>query len=92
MFVCSFRTLLDTKNYQSYVYIFQYASVCLAVFRVLSTNLRSMTTLTTARDRYNAANSLLCLLQALEGRTAVIELQNEVAVKGHIVQVDGYLP
>lgn len=51
-----------------------------------------MTTLTTARDRYNAANSLLCLLQALEGRTAVIELQNEVAVKGHIVQVDGYLP
>ena len=49
-----------------------------------------MTSLSTARDRYNAANSLLCLLQALEGRVAVIELRNEMAVKGLISQVDGY--
>ena len=48
-----------------------------------------MTSLSTARDRYNAANSLLCLLQALEGRVTVIELRNEMAVKGLITQVDG---
>lgn len=50
-----------------------------------------MTSLSTARDRYNAANSLLCLLQALEGRVTVIELRNEMAVKGLISQVDGYI-
>ncbi|KAI9565900.1 hypothetical protein GHT06_009698 [Daphnia sinensis] len=50
-----------------------------------------MTSLSTARDRYNAANSLLCLLQALEGRVTVIELQNEMAVKGLISQVDGFM-
>lgn len=49
-----------------------------------------MTTLSTARDRSIAANSLLCLLQSLEGRVTVIELQNEMAVKGLITQVDGY--
>ena len=49
------------------------------------------TLLSTARDRYNAANSLLCLLQALEGSITVIELQNEMAVKGLITQVDGYI-
>ncbi|EFX79721.1 hypothetical protein DAPPUDRAFT_304272 [Daphnia pulex] len=50
-----------------------------------------MTSLSTARDRYNAANSLLCLLQALEGRVAVVELRNEMAVKGLISQVDGFM-
>ena len=39
-----------------------------------------MASLTTARDRYNAANSLLCLLQALEGRVIVVELRNEMSV------------
>ena len=48
-----------------------------------------MASLSTARDRYNAANSLLCLLQALEGTVTVVELRNEIAVKGLILQVDG---
>ena len=48
-----------------------------------------MASLSTARDRYNAANSLLCLLQAVEGRVATIELRNEMAVRGLVVQVDG---
>ena len=39
-----------------------------------------MASLTTARDRYNSANSLLCLLQALEGRVTVVELRNEMSV------------
>ena len=49
-----------------------------------------MASLSTARDRYNAANSLLSLLQALEGRITVVELRNEMAVKGLISQVDGF--
>merc|ERR1711911_481890 len=50
-----------------------------------------MASLSTARDRYNAANSLLCLLQALEGTVTVVELRNEIAVKGLILQVDGFM-
>jgi len=50
-----------------------------------------MASLSTARDRYNAANSLLCLLQALEGSITVVELRNEMAVKGLIIQVDGFM-
>lgn len=49
-----------------------------------------MANLSTARDRFNAANSLLCLLQALEGKIATVELRNEIAVKGLVIQVDGY--
>jgi hypothetical protein len=48
-----------------------------------------MASLTTARDRYNAVNSLLCLLQYLEGRVATVELRNEMAARGEIAQVDG---
>ena len=50
-----------------------------------------MASLSTARDRYNAANSLLCLLQALEGTVTVVEMRNEMAVKGLILQVDGWV-
>jgi len=50
-----------------------------------------MASLSTARDRYNAANSLLCLLQALEGTVTVVEMRNEMAVKGLILQVDGFM-
>lgn len=50
-----------------------------------------MANLSTARDRFNAANSLLCLLQALEGKIATVELRNEIAVKGLVIQVDGFM-
>ncbi|XP_013421788.1 uncharacterized protein LOC106181832 [Lingula anatina] len=43
------------------------------------------------RERTKAQNSLVCLLQALEGMETTVELRDESSVKGKITDVDGFM-
>lgn len=45
-------------------------------------------TVRSAKDKAVAANSLICLLQALIGQTTTVELRNECFANGCIVDVD----
>ena len=45
----------------------------------------------TPRERYFIANSMICLLKAVEGFETTVELRNEKVVEGHIDKVDGYM-
>ena len=39
-------------------------------------------------ERVSSSKSLVCLLQALQGRSAVIELRNEITIQGGVYKVD----
>lgn len=45
----------------------------------------------TARERFYFANTMLCLLKAIEGQSTTVELRDEKEVFGKIIQVDGYM-
>ncbi len=44
--------------------------------------------LVTKTERYNSAKSLVCLLQAMTGRSTSIDLRNELTVCGTVSMVD----
>ena len=48
-------------------------------------------TIRSAREKAIAANSLICLLQALIGEITTVELRNECYVHGQIIEVDIYM-
>lgn len=48
-------------------------------------------TVRSAREKAVAANSLICLLQALIGETTTVELRNESYAEGLIIDVDIYM-
>ncbi|ESO94838.1 hypothetical protein LOTGIDRAFT_79495, partial [Lottia gigantea] len=43
------------------------------------------------REKFAFKNTLICLLKALEGQVAIVELRNETSVKGRITNVDGWM-
>ncbi|XP_062501566.1 U7 snRNA-associated Sm-like protein LSm10 [Corticium candelabrum] len=42
-------------------------------------------------ERQQSRRTLVCLLQALEGRNTTIELRNETSIDGRVVHVDGMM-
>ena len=45
----------------------------------------------TPREKYFIANSMVCLLKAVEGMGTVVELRDEKVAEGHIESVDGFM-
>ena len=44
-----------------------------------------------AREKYFIANSMICLLKAVEGMETVVELRDEKVAEGQIDSVDGFM-
>ena len=45
----------------------------------------------TPREKYFIANSMVCLLKAVEGMETTVELRDEKVVEGRIDSVDGFM-
>ena len=45
----------------------------------------------TPREKYFIANSMVCLLKAVEGMETIVELRDEKVAEGHIESVDGFM-
>ena len=45
----------------------------------------------TPREKYFIANSMVCLLKAVEGMETTVELRDEKVAKGRIDSVDGFM-
>ena len=50
-----------------------------------------MSLLVSNKEKAQSLNTLLCLLQGCVGYETVVELRNDDAAEGHILQVDGYM-
>nr|UWI80192.1 U7 snRNA-associated Sm-like protein LSm10 [Trichoplusia ni]UWI80193.1 U7 snRNA-associated Sm-like protein LSm10 [Trichoplusia ni]UWI80194.1 U7 snRNA-associated Sm-like protein LSm10 [Trichoplusia ni]UWI80195.1 U7 snRNA-associated Sm-like protein LSm10 [Trichoplusia ni] len=45
----------------------------------------------TSKEKFNYHNTLLCLVQAMQGKNTTVDLRNDSYICGLVVAVDGYM-